>query len=86
VTAKSGHNAADFRKLQKWFELALFEAFSDGQLLYYKNRHIVTVTNVSGFFVNICDLVYFLYFTSVLNRLTYIGCCRTNNFQEHFCF
>jgi hypothetical protein len=27
-----------------------------------------------------------LYFTSVFNRLTYIGCCRTNNYQKHFCF
>jgi hypothetical protein len=36
-----------------------------------------------------CDYLWpclFLYFTSVLNRLTYIGCCRTNNYQKHFCF
>jgi hypothetical protein len=33
-------------------------------------------------FVTICDFAYFLYFTSVLNRLTYIGCRRTNNVQK----
>jgi hypothetical protein len=36
-----------------------------------------------------CDYLWpclFLYFTSVLNRLTYISCCRTNNYQKHFCF
>jgi hypothetical protein len=38
--------------------------------------------SLSGFFVTICDLILFLYFTSVLNRLTYIGYCRTNNYQK----
>jgi hypothetical protein len=36
-----------------------------------------------------CDYLWlclFLYFTSVLNTLTYIGCCRTNNYQKHICF
>jgi hypothetical protein len=36
-----------------------------------------------------CDYLWpclFLNFTSVLNRLTYIGCCRTNNYQKHICF
>jgi hypothetical protein len=36
-----------------------------------------------------CDYLWlflFLYFTSVLNRLNYIGCCRTNNYQKNFCF
>jgi hypothetical protein len=54
VKAKSRHNAAGFRKLQKsgfsWLFLGLFFTFWDGQLLYCKNRHIVTVTNVT-----ICD-------------------------------
>jgi hypothetical protein len=34
-----------------------------------------------------CDYLFsclFLYFTSVLNRLTYIGCCRTNNYRSTF--
>jgi hypothetical protein len=61
VTVKSRHNAAGFRKLQKsgfsWHFLRffvtfflLFVTFWDGQLLYSKIRHIVTVTNVT-----ICD-------------------------------
>jgi hypothetical protein len=36
-----------------------------------------------------CDYLWlclFLYFISVLNKLTYIGCCRTNNYQKHICF
>jgi hypothetical protein len=36
-----------------------------------------------------CDyyrLCLFLHFTSVLNRLIYIGCCRKNYYQKHFCF
>jgi hypothetical protein len=34
-----------------------------------------------------CDCLWpclLLYFT--LNRLSYIGCCRTNNYQKHICF
>jgi hypothetical protein len=46
VTAKSSHNAAGFRKLQCLvLDSSSFFTFCDGQLLYYKNRHIVTVTN-----------------------------------------
>jgi hypothetical protein len=43
----------------------------------------------SSFIWIFCDYLWpclFLYFTSVINRLSYIGCCRTNNFQYHFCF
>jgi hypothetical protein len=34
----------------------------------------------------ISHLNFFLYFTSVINRLTNIGYCSTNNYQKHFCF
>jgi hypothetical protein len=36
-----------------------------------------------------CDNLWpclFLCFASVLNKHTYRGCCRTNNYQKHFCF
>jgi hypothetical protein len=40
-----------FKEASKvWFKLVLFFTFCDVQLLYYKNRHIVTATNVT-----ICD-------------------------------
>jgi hypothetical protein len=39
--------------------------------------------SLAGFFVTICDLIYYYTSTSVLNRLTYIGYWRTNNYQKH---
>jgi hypothetical protein len=109
--AQRSHNGAGFRKLQKsgfswlfWDFLWFFFTFCEGQFLYYKIRHIVTILylaksghNENGYrkiqksFFSwlFCDFLWsylFLYFTSILNRLTYIGCCRTNNYQKHICF
>jgi hypothetical protein len=45
VTAKSGHNAAGFRKPQK-SGFSQLETFVTASLFTLKNRHIMTVTNV----------------------------------------
>jgi hypothetical protein len=64
VTAKSGHNAAGFRKLKKsGFIASCFFTFCDGQLLYYKNRHTVTVTNI----ITICIERHFFEAISIDN-------------------
>jgi hypothetical protein len=45
ITAKSGLNVSGFRKLQNFGFNRFFFTFCDGKLLYYRNGHIVTVTN-----------------------------------------
>jgi hypothetical protein len=51
VTAKNGHNPAGFRKLQKFgFSYHFILLFVTVSFYITKNRHIMTVTNVT-----ICD-------------------------------
>jgi hypothetical protein len=99
---KSGLNCLFLRIFVTFFctFYDFFFTFWDGQLLYYKICHIVTAKsghNEDGyrklqksFFIWLfCDYLWlslYSYFTSVLNRLTYIACCRTNNYQKHLCF
>jgi hypothetical protein len=110
LLSRGRHHAAGLRNLQKsgfnWLFLRLFVTFFfflwlvftfwDGQLLYCKNHHMLTILwlaksshNEDGyrklqksFFIWLfCDYLWpslFLYFTSVLNRLNYLGCCRKN--------